>query len=130
MVPENAKELFNLRHASLRNVVERIFGVLKRRFEILDTAPEYSLQAQIDLVFAYTALHNVIMEHAVEAAQEDQFEDIYAVAHRESPLFTFDPNHTRPAIGHTSSIKMNQKRDEIAQAMWTQYQTYLAESEE
>ncbi|KAG6526262.1 hypothetical protein ZIOFF_016244 [Zingiber officinale] len=24
--PENAKELFNLRHASLRNVIERIFG--------------------------------------------------------------------------------------------------------
>ena len=28
--PENAKELFNLRHSSLRNVIERIFGVLKR----------------------------------------------------------------------------------------------------
>jgi hypothetical protein len=28
--PENVKELFNLRHSSLRNVIERIFGVLKR----------------------------------------------------------------------------------------------------
>lgn len=27
--PKNAKELFNLRHASIRNVIERIFGVLK-----------------------------------------------------------------------------------------------------
>jgi hypothetical protein len=29
----NAQELYNLRHASARNVVERIFGVLKERFE-------------------------------------------------------------------------------------------------
>jgi hypothetical protein len=33
--PQNAKELFNLRHASLRNVVERIFRVLKRKYKIL-----------------------------------------------------------------------------------------------
>ncbi|CAH8274839.1 unnamed protein product [Arabidopsis lyrata] len=30
--PTNAKELFNHRHASLRNVVERIFGIFKSRF--------------------------------------------------------------------------------------------------
>ncbi|KAD5802451.1 hypothetical protein E3N88_13811 [Mikania micrantha] len=29
--PENSKELFNLRHASLRNAIERAFGVLKKR---------------------------------------------------------------------------------------------------
>ncbi|KAI3749692.1 hypothetical protein L2E82_20308 [Cichorium intybus] len=33
--PENARELFNLRHASLRNAIERAFGVLKRRFPII-----------------------------------------------------------------------------------------------
>ena len=35
--PQNAKELFNLRHASLRNIIERCFGVFKRRFRILST---------------------------------------------------------------------------------------------
>lgn len=30
--PQNREELYNLRHASARNVVERIFGVVKRRF--------------------------------------------------------------------------------------------------
>ena len=29
---ENSKELFNLRHASLRNAIERIFGILKRKY--------------------------------------------------------------------------------------------------
>ncbi|KAI3721365.1 hypothetical protein L2E82_32375 [Cichorium intybus] len=33
--PENSKELFNLRHASLRNAIERAFGVLKKRFPII-----------------------------------------------------------------------------------------------
>jgi hypothetical protein len=29
--PQNAKELFNLCYSSLRNVIKRIFGVLKRQ---------------------------------------------------------------------------------------------------
>jgi hypothetical protein len=29
--PENAKELFNLQHSSLRNVIKHIFGVLKQQ---------------------------------------------------------------------------------------------------
>ncbi|KAK9999017.1 hypothetical protein SO802_018620 [Lithocarpus litseifolius] len=32
---ENAKELFNLRHVSLRNAIERAFGVLKKKFPII-----------------------------------------------------------------------------------------------
>src|ERR1700690_2668566 len=42
--PENPKELFNLRHASARKVIERIFGVLKRRFRILVVPPEYDMK--------------------------------------------------------------------------------------
>jgi hypothetical protein len=42
--PENAKELFNLRHSLLRNVIERIFGVLKRQWQILGgKGCEYSI---------------------------------------------------------------------------------------
>src|SRR5689334_19273528 len=41
--PQNAKELFNLRHAQLRNVIERIFGVLKKRFAILNTPMQYPM---------------------------------------------------------------------------------------
>ncbi|XP_030458817.2 uncharacterized protein LOC115679372 [Syzygium oleosum] len=37
--PENEKELFNLRHSSLRTTVERAFGVLKKRFRVLDSEP-------------------------------------------------------------------------------------------
>ena len=37
--PTNAKELFNLRHSSLRVTVERTFGALMNRFHILDNKP-------------------------------------------------------------------------------------------
>ena len=33
--PVNKEELFNLRHAQTRNVIECIFGVLKQHFRIL-----------------------------------------------------------------------------------------------
>lgn len=38
---QNEKELFNLRHSSLRVTVERAFGSLKRRFKILDDATPF-----------------------------------------------------------------------------------------
>ncbi|KAK3199780.1 hypothetical protein Dsin_023195 [Dipteronia sinensis] len=46
--PENSRELFNLRHASLYNAIERAFGVLKKRFPIIGstTEPNYSTNTQ------------------------------------------------------------------------------------
>jgi hypothetical protein len=45
--PRNPKELYNLRHAQQRNAIERIFGVLKKRFPILNTALEYPMESQV-----------------------------------------------------------------------------------
>jgi DDE superfamily endonuclease len=61
--PENAYELFNLRHASLRNVIERIFGVVKRKFKILGQVPEYSVDTQVHLVLALCGLYNFIRQY-------------------------------------------------------------------
>ena len=58
--PENFKELFNLRHSSLRNAIERIFGVLKKRFKILRQQGEYLYEIQVRLVKALCCLHNII----------------------------------------------------------------------
>ncbi|XP_022889181.1 protein ALP1-like [Olea europaea var. sylvestris] len=58
--PENTKELFNLRHASLRNVVERIFGIFKSRFTIFKTTPPFSYRTQAELVLACAGLHNFL----------------------------------------------------------------------
>ena len=58
--PRNASELFNLRHASLMNVIERIFGVFKSRFTIFKTTPPFSFQIQAELVLACADLHNFL----------------------------------------------------------------------
>jgi len=39
---ETLHELFNLRHASLRNVIKNIFGVFKSHFAIFKFAPPFS----------------------------------------------------------------------------------------
>ncbi len=58
--PQTKEELLNLRHASLRNVIERTFGVVKKRFPILNYMREYNFDTQIDIVYACMALHNFI----------------------------------------------------------------------
>ncbi|KAG9400208.1 hypothetical protein AC1031_022016 [Aphanomyces cochlioides] len=60
--PQNAKELYNLRHSQQRNSIERIFGVLKKRFKILESSPGYPFTTQVNLVYTLCALHNAIME--------------------------------------------------------------------
>ncbi|XP_073042010.1 uncharacterized protein [Primulina eburnea] len=60
--PEDAKELFNLHHASLRNVIERIFGIFKSRFKIFKTAPPFPYTTQAELVLACAGLHNFLQK--------------------------------------------------------------------
>jgi hypothetical protein len=58
--PTNAKELFNLRHSSLRVTVERAFGALKGRFRIIDNKSFHKYKTQVKLVLACCILHNCI----------------------------------------------------------------------
>ncbi|KAH6818771.1 nuclease HARBI1-like protein [Perilla frutescens var. frutescens] len=58
--PRNVRELFNLRHASLRNVIKRTFGVFKSRFTIFKMAPPFTFQTQAELVLACASLHNFL----------------------------------------------------------------------
>ncbi|KAH6794727.1 nuclease HARBI1-like protein [Perilla frutescens var. hirtella] len=58
--PRNASELFNLLHTSLRNVIERIFGVFISRFTIFKTATPFSFEIHAELVLACAGLHNFL----------------------------------------------------------------------
>lgn len=60
LCPANKEELFNLRHSSLQNIIKRIFGIYKQRFQCFNLAPEFPLLVQIQMVFALTAIHNWI----------------------------------------------------------------------
>ncbi|XP_060972307.1 uncharacterized protein LOC133038235 [Cannabis sativa] len=62
--PTGYKEVFNQAHSSLRSVIERTFGVWKKRWKILRDMPSYPYQKQVKIVIASMALHNYIRRHA------------------------------------------------------------------
>jgi hypothetical protein len=111
--PENAKELFNLRHSSLRNVIECIFGVLKRQWQILGgKGCEYSIETQTDLFCALIGLYNFGKQHG-----EDLFEG--------EAVNIQDSRGEVDEVAGTGNTWMNQKRDDIAAIMWKDYQAYI-----
>ena len=54
--PQNAAELFNLRHVLLRNAIERTFGVFKRRFKVMATGSGYPIRIWFWRVQQYITL--------------------------------------------------------------------------
>ncbi|XP_022889031.1 uncharacterized protein LOC111404459 [Olea europaea var. sylvestris] len=61
----NAREKFNFRHSSCRNVIERAFGVWKSRWKILDRMPSYVFDVQTHVVILTTAIHNFLQRAGV-----------------------------------------------------------------
>jgi hypothetical protein len=57
--PETMQELFNLRHASARNVIERSFGVVKKRFTVLEHGSEMRIETQSLIVLSCCVIHNI-----------------------------------------------------------------------
>ena len=55
-------------------MIERIFGVLKRRFRILVCPPEYSMEIQARIPPALCALHNFICR--ADPTDIDDYSDI------------------------------------------------------
>jgi hypothetical protein len=75
--PQNREELFNLRHAQLRNVIEWIFGVKKQRFWVLISRPEMAYHQQALMVGAAAMLHNFLHIHEpINDLEDDKEYDI------------------------------------------------------
>uniref|UniRef100_A0A803MWV6 DDE Tnp4 domain-containing protein n=1 Tax=Chenopodium quinoa TaxID=63459 RepID=A0A803MWV6_CHEQI len=70
--PNGLYEVFNYSHSSLRNVIERTFGVWKKRWRILSIMPSFPLETQKKLVAATMAMHNCIRRHALEDWEFDK----------------------------------------------------------
>jgi phenylalanyl-tRNA synthetase alpha subunit len=59
---ESVQEKFNFHHLSLRNVVERAFGLLKSRWHVLRGLPFYKRSMQVNIIIACFALHNYLLD--------------------------------------------------------------------
>jgi hypothetical protein len=110
--PKNGKELFNYRHSSLRNVVERTIGLLKKRFSYLRHSPFYDIQTQSKVILACCTLHNFLREVDPEdlcegdedVDEDDQYDNL------QEDSVVIQPSPTWIA-----------KRDALAELMWNEY---------
>src|ERR1700722_5705893 len=112
---EISNELYNLRHAQYRNVVERIFGVLKMRYPILDKATWWPDEYQVKLVPALCALHNFIRVHDwddMEAAVK-----IWDHEYANKPPEEVKSKQTYAEIA-AESTQARELRDKRAEKMW------------
>lgn len=120
--PQNAKELFNLRHSSLRNVIERIFGVVKKRFPILVEMSPYTFPFQCDLVLCAMMLHNFIRTNQID---DDEFDEP-DVDNNNVVVDDDDDIEELEVLGNNNALK--QWRDGIASAMWNDYEVFIQEN--
>jgi hypothetical protein len=113
--PRNPKELFNHRHAKLRNHVERTLGVVKKRFPILKVATFHTLENQVKIPVAAAIFHNLIralngdeewLDHQPDNINPTQFVALPSGDQNNDP----------------GTAEGNALRDSIAQEMWAQYQ--------
>ncbi len=110
---DRRKEMFNYRHASLRNVIERTFGVWKNRFRILRGIPRYSLEKQRDLVIACAVLHNFIKLFSDEEVAFNPEDDVAHYGNDED-----DVGEAPPQQQGEENNDMGRIRDQIATAIW------------
>ena len=127
--PANYHEYFNLRHAQLRNVVERIIGVLKHRFWILIVPPKYKMDTQSHIPSTLCCIHNMICHHDPGDLRENDEEEVPApgevlVGDIDNQVVVFGSL----ADGFVTAVQrdmMSLKREEIAQALWQDHTDYL-----
>jgi len=121
--PQNYRELFNYRHSSMRTAIERAFGVLKRRFQILKHAPEFSIKTQVKLIYALTAVNNFLNREHDEPLDPSDDED--SESEDENVALGGTANINFSASGREDDSGMNQRREDLAQALWERYQQGL-----
>lgn len=120
----------------MRNVIERIFGVIKARWRVLVLPIHFDMDLQARVPAALCALHNFILFH--DPTDLDEWKknlDKPDTEHEDpSPGRHIDPED-EPDLGEISDgfvtndekLRAEAKRDRIAQEMWVQYMAYIAE---
>ena len=113
--PANAEELFNLRHASVRNLAERVLGITKEKFPILATMMEFKFSSQRDIVLCCLLLHNFIRK----TNMYDEGFDYQANADEEE-----EEQEEGENLAAEEAVDGILVRDTIANEMWEQYVAY------
>ncbi|XP_038717250.1 putative nuclease HARBI1 [Tripterygium wilfordii] len=104
------QEVFNHAHSSLRNVIERTFGVTKNRWLMLRNMRSFPFSIQVEIVIACMALHNFIR---LRVTDDEEFTDI-----DEEPSCSYEEGPSDVAAPGDSDLRddntMTHVRDLIA----------------
>ncbi|KAK4400337.1 hypothetical protein Sango_1139800 [Sesamum angolense] len=110
--PQNKEELFNLKQLSARNVIERIFGLLKVHWGILRSQSFYPIDVQSKIIIACCLLHNFIRNEI----SEDPFKHELPNSHEAGIEIGVDCISTIE-----SNIIWSAWRDELASLMYNEW---------
>jgi len=97
----------------LRNVIERFFAVLKKRFPILTFMQSYSIEIQSQIIMCCVLLNNFIRRDNYYENDMFHFPDDHVFD--DAPVNANLDNHV------DNDVELNDWRDGIAQEMWDDY---------
>jgi hypothetical protein len=100
-------------------VIERIFGVLKQKYQILQSLLEYLIDIQTCIVLACTALYNW-----VRSIEGDTANILLDKSSLDRPPRDIQPLVEYPK-GAITSKKMDAFQDQLVERMWADYQRYI-----
>ncbi|MQM04243.1 hypothetical protein Taro_037043 [Colocasia esculenta] len=108
------KDLFNHRHAQLRNVVEHAFGVLKARFTILVKCRNYPIKTQAKIAMACCVLHNFIR-------MEGGLDYIFCRAQCDELVEGDEDVQEDDHVPRSEATRGDRFRNELATRLWIQH---------
>ncbi|XP_019102981.2 uncharacterized protein LOC109133728 [Beta vulgaris subsp. vulgaris] len=118
--PTNYKEVFNLRHSSARNTIERAFGLLKKRWAILRKSIFYEKQTQVRIINACFVLHNFVREENMD--EENLLYEVDEDLSNVEAVDTLEDEGDDFVSMTQASPQWNDFRDQLAKKMFREYQ--------
>ena len=110
-----------------RNVIERVFGTLKRRFSLMVASPEYSENKQARFVPALCVLHNFASIYDWDDVDVPNTQRLSGTGTLHQAASVELP---RPAwVSKEEELSASARRDKIVDEMWVDYQRYLTEKD-
>ncbi|KAM0912937.1 hypothetical protein ACQ4PT_012489 [Festuca glaucescens] len=120
--PGDYKELFNLRHAHLRNHIRHAIRILKMKFPILNVATFYRFETQLKIPAAAVVLHNIIQRQRGDHGGFSSNRTIPVSTRKIVALPSGDDVYGNDVAALNSQCDAgNAFRDGIAEKMWADY---------
>ncbi|KAL5697334.1 hypothetical protein ACHQM5_030820 [Ranunculus cassubicifolius] len=115
--PRTPRELYNYRHSSLRNVVERTIGVLKKKWAYLRHAPFHDVSTHTKIICACCILHNFLRDDPDDVNDEGldiECAPINVDEDNEDP----EDNGPQDGVAIVPNDYWTAWRDALAEEMW------------